>query len=267
MSTWQDLERRFTELGGALPVGGLRLDRQWSEGRPCAWSVAGGASDAQKSSFRSLSTLAGRMLSELDPVSLTDEILTERDPFRRWLLLVWRFGNPQVETAIEKLDDGTERPLLSGTLSDPAAVAAAACLQIHAVTLPVSSSLAAQLSAARYEGVLRHWEKAQAFFFGDAPDLENAAKEAVSAVEAMAQLVTRSPKARLGDSVKHLRSRGVIHAPLLKGLEEVWGYTCEASGVRHGSATARNLTRGESRYVFDQCSAALRLLLSLDGAA
>ena len=266
MSTWQDLERRFTDLSGVLRPGALRVGRLWGEGRPSEWSIVGGATDVEKSRFTSLATLAGRMLSELDPSNLTEELLAERDPLHRWLLLLWRFGQPPIETAFERLDDGAERPLLSGTLSDPASVAAAVCLRIHATAVPVSSSLAALLSAPRYGGVLQHWQKAQAFLFGDAPDLENAAKEAVSAVEAMAQLVAGSPKATLGQSIKNLRSRGIVHAPLLKGLEEVWGYTSGATRIRHGSAAARNLTQSESRYVLDLCSAALRFLMSLDGA-
>ncbi len=102
---------------------------------------------------------------------------------------------------------------------------------------------------------------------GQPPDYANAAKEAVSSVEAVAQIIVRNPSATLGDAVKHLRTSGRLEPPLLEGLEELWGFTSESPGVRHGSPSPTTIDVARAQYVLDSSAAAIRLLLSLDEAA
>jgi hypothetical protein len=118
-----------------------------------------------------------------------------------------------------------------------------------------------QLRAPRYAAVHDGWVKAHDLLRGSPSDPSNAAKEAVGAVEQLARLVTASPKAKLGDCIKALQKAGRIRRPLLKGIEELWGWASGQPGVRHGSG---GITPAEAQYVLTMAEAALRLLLSVD---
>jgi hypothetical protein len=120
-----------------------------------------------------------------------------------------------------------------------------------------------RLSADRYRSVAGAWRKAHALLDQPIPDLANAAKEAVGAVEALARIVTNDSNAKLGDAIKALRHTAKIRAPLLKGIEELWGWTSGEAGVRH-AALEGPLELADVRYCFGLAEAALGLLLAAD---
>ena len=70
--------------------------------------------------------------------------------------------------------------------------------------------------------------------------------------------------ATLGDAIKNLRGSGRIQAPLLRGIEEIWGWASGTPGVRHGSAPALTVDASTARYIVAQSEAAIALLLSTD---
>jgi signal transduction histidine kinase len=121
------------------------------------------------------------------------------------------------------------------------------------------------LGAPRYAAVRATWQKANALLNATPPDLANAAKEAVGAVEALARIVVGEGKLTLGDCIKRLRAAGRVPGGALKGLEELWGIASETPGVRHGGS-ASDLDVPTARYVVDLSQAALRLLLAADAA-
>lgn len=124
-----------------------------------------------------------------------------------------------------------------------------------------------QLQASRYAAVLVARRKAHTFSDGSRPDYHNAAKEAVSAVEQLARIVTGKPEATLGEAINEIRRSQRVQAPLLKGIEEIWGWASNAPGVRHGSAPRLTVDETTARYILKQCDAAMLLLLSSDGEA
>jgi hypothetical protein len=124
--------------------------------------------------------------------------------------------------------------------------------------------LVEQLRNARYAAAAAAWKKSDAFMKAIPPDLEKGVSEAVSSVEAVARLVVADPKATLGGCVKVLRSRGVIESPLLKGFEELWGFSSEAENVRHGGGEGPQLKPESARYLISVAAAALELLLARD---
>ncbi len=121
-----------------------------------------------------------------------------------------------------------------------------------------------QLAAPRYSAVLTAWHKSRAHVDGTPPDYVNAAREAVAAVEQLARIVTGKPTATLGDAIKELRGSARIQAPLLKGIEEIWGWASNTAGVRHGAAPTLTVDASTGRYIIAQSDAALALLLSID---
>jgi hypothetical protein len=267
MTSWRELEAEFRELHqnwfGPLDA---RIDRSWGSEAFDEWRVAGGSGPLHESRFKSLATLAGRLIESLPDSMIESAITSEADPYRRWLLAAWQHGTPRVGHGTQRAADGTESLLMFGTLEHPAAVSANLCLYFAAQTIPISSQLKHQLQAPRYAAVAAHWDKAQRFSRGEQLDLANSAKEAVSAVEALAQIVTRRGSTTLGACINDLRTGGRIGKPLLRGLEELWAFTSNSPGVRHGSPTGPTLTVAESAYIRDQAAAALRLLLSIDDA-
>ncbi len=121
-----------------------------------------------------------------------------------------------------------------------------------------------QLAAPRYSAVLTAWHKARTHVDGTPPDYANAAKDAVAAVEQLARIVTGKPTVTLGDAIKELRGSPRIQAPLLKGIEEIWGWASNTAGVRHGAAPTLTVDASTARYIISQSDAALALLLSID---
>lgn len=123
-------------------------------------------------------------------------------------------------------------------------------------------SLQSQLSAPRYSPVLEHWSKARNFFENGPLDFKNASKEAISAVEALAKLVTNQPKATLGEAVKKLNP--LIHPALGKAITAIWGYASDASGVRHGGTALSNVAEEDAGLILESCELLIKYLLSKD---
>lgn len=127
---------------------------------------------------------------------------------------------------------------------------------------PTRFPLREKLSAQRYVATGRAWAKAQ-HLLTSGHDYANAIKEAVGAVEALARIVVAKPVATLGEAIKELRAADRIEAPLLKGVEELWGWTSGEPGVRH-AALEEPLEMSRVRYCFALSEAALHLLLAAD---
>lgn len=82
-------------------------------------------------------------------------------------------------------------------------------------------------------------------------------------MEALARVVTNDSNAKLGDAITTFRNAGKARAPLLKGIEELWGWTSGEPGVRH-AALPGPLDLADVRYCFKLAGAALELLLAAD---
>jgi len=123
-----------------------------------------------------------------------------------------------------------------------------------------------QLGSPRYAAVLLARSRARDLLDASPPDYANAAKEAVSAVEQLARIITRRPTATLGEAIKELRTSSRIQAPLLKGIEEIWAWSSATPGVRHGSSSPMVVNGADARYIVAQSDASLGLLLAADAA-
>ena len=120
------------------------------------------------------------------------------------------------------------------------------------------------LSAPRYAGPSTQWGKAEQFAYGEHRDWANAGKEAVSSVEGLARIITGAHKETLGDLIKRLKTDYAIDPAMVKTLEGIWGFACNAPGVRHGGVSEPTISEGEARYLLDMSAAAIRYLLTLD---
>ena len=101
----------------------------------------------------------------------------------------------------------------------------------------------------------------------DHPDFENSIKESISAVEAVCEIFTgaKGSDATLGKMLKKLEDNGVvIHSALKSAFNTLYGYTSDASGIRH----ARNIggsssTFEEAKFMLVACCAFINYLTAL----
>jgi len=84
------------------------------------------------------------------------------------------------------------------------------------------------------------------------PDYRNSVKESISAVEAACRLESGKENATLGDALKKIQN---IHPALSKAFNQLYGYTSDASGVRHSLIDEPNITYADAKFMLVACSA------------
>ena len=96
-----------------------------------------------------------------------------------------------------------------------------------------------------------------------APDYRNSIKESISAIEATCQYITGDEKATLGQALKKMKEKVVIHPALEKGFSSIYGFTSDSGGIRHA------LTDGEeppsyadAKFMLVACSSFINFLLT-----
>lgn len=84
------------------------------------------------------------------------------------------------------------------------------------------------------------------------PDYRNSIKESISAVEAACRLASGKENATLGDALKKIQN---IHPALSKAFGLLYGYTSDASGIRHSLVDETNITYADAKFMLIACSA------------
>lgn len=118
--------------------------------------------------------------------------------------------------------------------------------------------------AVKRNKVSEHLEKALLLLSDrESPDYENSIKESISAVEAMCNDIT-GKKSTLGEALKLLKKENYIHPSLEAAFEKLYGYTCDASGIRHaGQIGGKNATFEEAKFMLVGCSGFVNYLAGL----
>ena len=113
-----------------------------------------------------------------------------------------------------------------------------------------------------FDAVSHHLKKALTLYSDlEAPDYENSIKESISAVESMCSIITESNNETLGDALKQLENRGVvIHAAMKKAFSQLYGYTSDECGIRHGKMDFKKAPEEDARYMLISCSAFVNYL-------
>lgn len=120
-----------------------------------------------------------------------------------------------------------------------------------------------------YQPVREHISKANALLADrENPDYENSIKESISAVEAICEIVTsfHGQEATLGNMLKNLESKGIhIHPALKSAFSSLYGYTSNASGIRHAKKMGgEDSTFAEAKYMLVSCSAFVNYFMALN---
>jgi len=109
----------------------------------------------------------------------------------------------------------------------------------------------------------QHLDKALELFSNKkTPDYTNTIKEAISAVEAICKLIIDDPKATLGMALDRLEKTQKIdmHEKLKSAFKNLYGYTSDAQGIRHGFIGKANLDVEDARFMLIACSAFINYL-------
>jgi hypothetical protein len=115
----------------------------------------------------------------------------------------------------------------------------------------------------RYPAAALHIDKAVGFLRGPSVDLENAAKEAVTAVESLAKVLLANPTATLGDCVKEFRRRRLLPREMGRVLESLYVYRSTTPGVGHGGTDLPAVSTADATFILGVASVAVRYLDSL----
>ena len=95
------------------------------------------------------------------------------------------------------------------------------------------------------------------------PDYENSIKESISAVEAMCNEIV-GKQSTLGEALKFLKKEKTIHPSLEAAFEKLYGYTSDASGIRHaGKIDGEGATFEEAKFMLVACSGFVNYLAGM----
>lgn len=117
---------------------------------------------------------------------------------------------------------------------------------------------------APYESVRKHLNQSLTLFADrEQPDYPNSIKEAISAIESLAKEVTGKNKGALGGLVQKLPLQ---HPSFKKALHNLFGFTSDAGGIRHGEKPNENLPidQNTARFMLVTCSAFINYIISQD---
>ncbi len=121
----------------------------------------------------------------------------------------------------------------------------------------------AVIDTGRFPGAKAHLEKAERFLFGTDQDFANAVKEAVLALESVAQIVTTAPGTTLGKCIKQLVNERRVSAESGRILEKLYAYRSAVPGVAHAGAEAPSVNEAEARFLMDAAAGAIRFLMAI----
>jgi hypothetical protein len=112
-----------------------------------------------------------------------------------------------------------------------------------------------------YKPVKTHLNRALELFSDrKSPDYRNSIKESISAVESYCAILTKDPKATLGQALKQIEKDHALHAALKSSFSNLYGYTSDADGIRHALLEESTLDNEDAKFMLVSCSAFINYL-------
>jgi hypothetical protein len=96
----------------------------------------------------------------------------------------------------------------------------------------------------------------------DSPDYRNSVKESISAVEAFCVILTGDKSATLGKALVLIEREHGLHKALRTAFSAIYGYTSDASGIRHALLETDSVDFEEAKFMLVSCSAFINYLKS-----
>ena len=96
----------------------------------------------------------------------------------------------------------------------------------------------------------------------EAPDYNNAIKEMITAVEALCCTIVEGGEDTLGKAINKFADYGIVlHDNLTTAIKNLYKYTCNEDGKRHGGTTFIESDVEDARFMLVTCSAIINLLM------
>lgn len=96
----------------------------------------------------------------------------------------------------------------------------------------------------------------------EAPDYNNAIKEMITAVEALCCTIVEGGEDTLGKAINKFTDYGIVlHDNLTTAIKNLYKYTCNEDGKRHGGTTFIESDVEDARFMLVTCSAIINLLM------
>lgn len=96
----------------------------------------------------------------------------------------------------------------------------------------------------------------------EAPDFNNAIKEMITAVEALCCTIVEGGEDTLGRAINKFADYGIaLHENLTVAIKNLYKYTCNEDGKRHGGTTFVESDVEDARFMLVTCSAIINLLM------
>lgn len=93
------------------------------------------------------------------------------------------------------------------------------------------------------------------------PDYRNSIKEAISAVENVAKVISMQPKGTLNDALYKINAKTKIHSQLQKGFKAIYNYTSDSDGIRHSLMEESSCNLEDAEFMLVSCSAFVNYLV------
>lgn len=93
------------------------------------------------------------------------------------------------------------------------------------------------------------------------PDYRNSIKESISSIESLSSIITRRPKATLGQTLKEIEKSGKLHPALKSAFSNLYGYTSDANGIRHKLLDEDSIKQEDAKFMLVSCSAFINYLI------
>ena len=119
------------------------------------------------------------------------------------------------------------------------------------ITDPIEVQSIKQAFSDSYNKVREHLSKANRFLSDrDNPDYENSIKESISALEALAQIITKTngAQATFGKMSEKLVEQGVITTSMKAAFSAIYGVASNSRGVRHSGNNGDEVSFEEAKY-------------------
>lgn len=94
------------------------------------------------------------------------------------------------------------------------------------------------------------------------PDYRNSIKESISAVECLARIICHDSTATLGDALKKIKQKSVVHPALIEAFNKLYGYTSDEGGIRHAMLDEPNISSADAKFFLLSCTSFINYLKS-----
>ena len=93
-------------------------------------------------------------------------------------------------------------------------------------------------------------------------DYRNSIKESISAIESLTKAISGKNSDTLGSALTKVKDKIGLHAALERGFKQLYGYTSDADGIRHGLMDAPNCDFDDAKYMLVSSSAFINYLIA-----